>query len=486
MKKINIFLLLLSTLFVMACSDTEEPTPMEPEVPFVWAETIEMDEFISKYNSGLIEDEDVVFEGQVVSTDEFGNLSGVIYLASGESNIALELTESNYFDRYPIGAELLILASGLTYVEDETGNRLFLEGGLMADNEETYIKLEDQRLAPTGRSITDISALTDDWLGAYVRIFALQFDEEFTGGALTNGLFLRKSNGESIKIVIESGAQIGDEVPYGSGSIRGILGKDADGVWTVRPMEPTDLVLTGIRHSIFNMAEYVQDGFTLPYQIMYPKNYDSSKSYPLIIFLHGAGERGTNNTSQMANGPNTFANVDARDQYPAIVVFPQCPGNFMWSRRTKETINGTAVFTFPVEQEPDVPLKAVIQMTRDFIADGVADASQIYVMGLSMGGIGTLEYCYYAPDLPAAAISLAGGHDQDIAFTYGEKVSIRMYAGANDGVVPSIYSKEVFDALKFLPNADVEFYEDPNRGHEWNYVLNDETQVLPWLFSKTK
>lgn len=407
-------------------------------------------------------------------------------MADDEHSIALELDADNYFERYSMGSKILVLASGLTYTADASGKRLALAGGLTADKEETYIKLVEERIAPPGRNIGTIADLTEDWLGAYVRIFNLQFDDEATGQPLTDGLALRKSDGSQVRVVIEPTADLIDEVPYESGTIRGILGRDADGIWTVRPMEPGDLSFTGPRHSIFTMAEYVQDGFTLPYQIMYPKNYDSSKTYPLIIFLHGAGERGTNNTSQMANGPNTFTNQEARDQYPAIVVFPQCPTTHMWSRRTKVTQNGTAIFTFPVEQEADVPLKAVIQMTRDFIADGVADAERIYVMGLSMGGIGTLEYCYYAPDLPAAAISLAGGHDQDIAFTYGEQVAIRLFAGGNDGVVPARYSEEVYDAIRFLPNADIEYYLAPDRGHEWNYVLNDPTQVLPWLWERTK
>ena len=488
MKIQNIYTMILMLLLISACGNTEDPPMMmEPDVPFVWAESIDLEDFIRNNESGTITAENIVFKAQVVSSDEFGNLSDEIYVNRGNSTIVLELEEDNYFERYPMGSDILIYATGLNFNKDGVGApKLSLAGGLTLEDEETYLNFIEERLAPTGRSVSDITSLTSDLIGTYVRIFALQFDEEVTGMPLTDGLTLSKNDGSSVSLVIEPGAQLVDEVPYGSGSIKGLLGQATDGTWTVRPMEPTDLTLTGTRFALFTMEEYVQDGFTLPYQIMYPKNYDPTKAYPFIVFLHGAGERGTNNTSQMANGPNTFANAEARNDYPAIVVFPQCPSNYMWSRRTKEIVNGFAEFTFPVEQEPDVPLRAVIQMTRDFIADGLADPERIYVLGLSMGGIGTLEYCYYAPDVPAAAISLAGGHDEDLAFIYGEEVSLRLFAGANDGVVPALYSQLVYDAVRFLPGADIEYYEDPNRGHEWNYILNDPTQVLPWLFERTK
>lgn len=486
MKTLNLYLFILLALLGSACGDGEDPPEMmEPTEPFIWAETLLLEDFIANYDSGTIADENIIFKGQVVSTDEFGNLSGIIYISRGQNTIAVEIAGENYYERYPIGADVLVYATGLTYTETNTERTLSASGGISLEDEATHLHFLEERLAPTGNSVSDINGLTEDRIGTYVRVFGLQFEETLAGQPLTDGLALTKADGSQVRIAIDDGAQLGS-VPYESGSIQGILGRSTDGEWTVRPMQPADLSFSSTRHSLFAMAEYVQDGFTLPYQIMYPAGYDASQSYPLIIFLHGAGERGTNNTSQMANGPNTFANKDAREQFPAIVVFPQCPGNFMWSRRTKTTVNGEAIFTFPVEQEADVPLKAVIQMTRDFIADGVVDADRVYVMGLSMGGIGTLEYCYYAPDLPAAAISLAGGHDQDIAFTYGEQVSIRLFAGANDGVVPSRYSEEVYDAIRFLPGADIEYYEDPNRGHEWNYVLNDPTQVLPWLFARTK
>ena len=75
----------------------------------------------------------------------------------------------------------------------------------------------------------------------------------------------------------------------------------------------------------------VHQNDTLPYRILLPKNYNSQKSYPLLIFLHGAGERGNDNKSQLVHGSFLFKSKDFRKNHPAIVVFPQCPEKSSWA-----------------------------------------------------------------------------------------------------------------------------------------------------------
>ncbi len=252
------------------------------------------------------------------------------------------------------------------------------------------------------------------------------------------------------------------------------------------PDEADQLSFDRSRHSLFTKEVFELSGGSIPYQVMLPKDYDAGTAYPLVVFLHGAGERGTNNTSQMANGTQTFVSQAARENYPAIVIFPQCPPEFMWSRRTKETIDGELIFTFPVKAVPNEPMNLVIELTKSFITSGQADANRIYVMGLSMGGIGTLEYLYYASDIPAAAISIAGGHDSSLVETYGNEVAIRLYHGSNDGVVPPKYSRDLIEALDALPNEEAEYFEAEGKGHEWNYILNESDSVLSWFWSHSK
>lgn len=82
----------------------------------------------------------------------------------------------------------------------------------------------------------------------------------------------------------------------------------------------------------FRKASYTSSqGDTLPYQILYPKDYDPTKKYPLILFLHGSGERGNDNEKQLMHGSSLFTHEKNQNDFPAIVVFPQCPSESYWA-----------------------------------------------------------------------------------------------------------------------------------------------------------
>src|SRR6185369_7823651 len=73
------------------------------------------------------------------------------------------------------------------------------------------------------------------------------------------------------------------------------------------------------------------DGATLPYRLLTPKNYDPAQKYPLVIFLHGAGERGDDNQAQLRHGAPLFLKPEVRDKFPCFVFAPQCPKDQTWS-----------------------------------------------------------------------------------------------------------------------------------------------------------
>ncbi len=83
--------------------------------------------------------------------------------------------------------------------------------------------------------------------------------------------------------------------------------------------------------SLYEKHLYLNKGDTLPYRILLPENYDATKKYPLILVLHGAGERGNDNEKQLVHGSRLFLRDSIRKNYPAVVVFPQCPANNYWS-----------------------------------------------------------------------------------------------------------------------------------------------------------
>src|SRR5690606_7469876 len=81
----------------------------------------------------------------------------------------------------------------------------------------------------------------------------------------------------------------------------------------------------------FEQAYFISRNDTLPYRILFPVNFNPDEKYPLVLFLHGAGERGSDNELQLFHGSDLFLKDANRHDYPAVVVFPQCPTNDFWS-----------------------------------------------------------------------------------------------------------------------------------------------------------
>ena len=84
-------------------------------------------------------------------------------------------------------------------------------------------------------------------------------------------------------------------------------------------------------NALFVKQLFIEKTDTLPYRILLPDNYDPENKYPLIIFLHGSGERGNDNEKQLTHGAELFLRDSIRKKYTAIVVFPQCSDNSYWS-----------------------------------------------------------------------------------------------------------------------------------------------------------
>src|SRR5690606_14876220 len=83
--------------------------------------------------------------------------------------------------------------------------------------------------------------------------------------------------------------------------------------------------------SAYESRTLIHRGDTLPYRILYPEGYNPAAEYPVLFFLHGAGERGNDNEMQLTHGGQLFLNDTVRQDFPAIVVFPQCPSDSYWS-----------------------------------------------------------------------------------------------------------------------------------------------------------
>lgn len=231
---------------------------------------------------------------------------------------------------------------------------------------------------------------------------------------------------------------------------------------------------------------YSRGADTLPYRILFPQNYDSTKKYPLVVFLHGAGNRGKDNQKQLVHAGSLFLKDASRRQFPAIVIFPQCGINDFWARtRIIHAITDSTPFKF--EYLTDVPmnkgLNLVSRLLDSLAATKTINDKQIYIGGLSMGGMGTFELLWRKPGFFAAAFPICGGGDPFKAGVYRKDFPIWIFHGDKDPVVDVNDSRKMAAALKSA-NAKVKYTEYPNVKHDsWNKALA-EPQLLPWLFSQ--
>lgn len=238
--------------------------------------------------------------------------------------------------------------------------------------------------------------------------------------------------------------------------------------------------------SLYQKKEYTySEGKILPYRIIYPENYDKGKKYPLVLFLHGAGERGNNNEKQLIHGSKIFLTADNRKNYPAIILFPQCPENSFWSSVNVDRNKTPATFEFNYDNPVTWPLDAVQKLITQLLKNEAVDKKRCYITGLSMGGMGTFEMLYRFPKLFAAALPICGGGD---ALRYDERAkrtSFWIFHGDSDAVVSVNESRAMADKLRSL-KTDVTYTEYPNVNHNsWDNAFAEPT-FLSWMFSKKR
>lgn len=235
--------------------------------------------------------------------------------------------------------------------------------------------------------------------------------------------------------------------------------------------------------SAYQKKYLVQGGDTLPYRLLLPANYDSSKQYPVIFFLHGAGERGRDNQKQLVHGGKMFLADSIRQQYPAIVVFPQCPVNDYWGNLLRmHGENEKRSFYFLEEGPPGKYMSLLQQLVGYVLQRYPVKKDQVYAGGLSMGGMGTFELVKRMPDTFAAAFPICGGANPATAKKM-KKVSWWIFHGGKDDVVPPFHSEQMANALK-AARADVKFTLYPNANHNsWDSAFA-EPGLMPWLFAQ--
>ena len=234
-------------------------------------------------------------------------------------------------------------------------------------------------------------------------------------------------------------------------------------------------------------SESIQNngGATIQFRMLEPEKVKKNKKYPLVIFLHGSGEKGSDNTKQLVHGSTMFETKKNRRKYPAYVIFPQCPEKAYWESRDFEHENKTNKFLFDYSGAPSFPLREVFSIINYYKKMPHVDSNRIYIMGLSMGGMGTFEAISRHPELFAAAVPICGGADLRYVKNFATRVKVWIFHGAQDDQVLPKYSREVVDKI-IQEGGFPKYTEFPTANHNsWDPAFKTEG-LFKWLFSQKR
>ncbi len=225
----------------------------------------------------------------------------------------------------------------------------------------------------------------------------------------------------------------------------------------------------------FSFNKYIDKGDTLNYRQLFP-DADTLRKYPLVIFLHGSGERGNDNEAQLKWGVMNFATDQNMMLHPALVIAPQCPQNSGWSNFSRSDMK--------LLPTPTKPMELLIGLIHQLVKTLPIDSNRIYITGLSMGGYGTYDAIEKYSHLFAAAVPVCGAGDTSRVSSIAH-LPIWIFHGAEDPAVNPIYSLYMFHALT-RAGAHPGFTQYPEVGHfSWLRAYSDPL-MMEWLFRQHK
>lgn len=213
-----------------------------------------------------------------------------------------------------------------------------------------------------------------------------------------------------------------------------------------------------------------QNGNVLPYALYIPKDYSASKKYPVLLFLHGAGEIGNDNQLQL-NGIRNLLYYNADFVSQTILI---CPQTAEWWNLDRE-----------YEGDQKGTLGSVLHLLQKIQNTYSCDENRIYVTGLSMGGYATWDILEHYGNLFAAGIPLCGGGNSGNGRAFVD-IPIRIYHGTEDRTVSPVQSKNMYRSIMAAGGNKVELYLLDGYGHDvWSYAYGNR-DLFSWLFAQDK
>ena len=228
-------------------------------------------------------------------------------------------------------------------------------------------------------------------------------------------------------------------------------------------------------YSKLEALTYPMEGYTLPYRFLKPEKVDQGKVYPLLVFLHGVGECGTDNVKQLHNSVGDIIK-HASEKEPFFMIAPQSKG---WWVNVPWNLDAHAM-----PEKPLPSMQATMELIDKISKEYPVDPNRIYVMGLSMGGLGTWDIISRLPNRFAAAIPVCGAGDTAQA---PKLVNLPIWAfhGDKDTVVKTHRSRDMIEAIKNA-GGHPKYTEIVNCGHgAWGKAFTNP-ETYDWLFAQSK
>lgn len=232
---------------------------------------------------------------------------------------------------------------------------------------------------------------------------------------------------------------------------------------------------------LFEKKSFCDGDFTLNYGIYLPDDYSNEKKYPLILFFHGAGERGNDNEAQFKIAVSQFFKDPLSPVRECIVICPQCPAEYKWVNVSEWTEVSYSTDEIPESR----PLAAAVKLIAHLKDTLCIDDDRIYSTGLSMGGFATWDLLVRHTELLAAAIPVCGGADCHYASRLTD-VPIFTFHGDSDTVVPLAGTEKMMEELVRLGSKKAKYicYVGGNHGI-WETAFSTEG-LFDWLLSQRK
>lgn len=224
-------------------------------------------------------------------------------------------------------------------------------------------------------------------------------------------------------------------------------------------------------------GHYHMEAGALPYRLIKPQTLEANKIYPLILFFHGAGERGTDNRAQLSHIEKAFETI--QNTQDCFILLPQCPKEERWVDAD------WSAKSHQMKEQPTPWLQGAMQLLDSLQQNLPIDKQRCYVMGLSMGGFATWEAISRWPQRFAAAVPICGGGDPGQAVAIAQ-LPLWAFHGLKDPVVRPGRTIEMIKALRAVENTAARRTLYPSVGHgAWLPALQ-EPDLFPWLFRQRR